>query len=77
MIIMGQYTSKTSDDEIRTEFPKDISETELIKTVIRSVQELEKIVSEQGVEIEKLRKSNSRLRSDLNRTVNFVRRNNG
>ena len=77
MIIMGQYTIQTNEEDIRTVIPKDEFDLTLFKTLIRSVQELEKIVSEQGTEIDKLRKSNSRLRSDINRVVNFVRSNHG
>jgi glycerol-3-phosphate O-acyltransferase len=74
---MGQYTIQTNEEDIRTVIPKDEFDLTLFKTLIRSVQELEKIVSEQGTEIDKLRKSNSRLRSDINRVVNFVRSNHG
>jgi len=77
VIIMGQYTIQTNEEDIRTVIPKDEFDLTLFKTLVRSVQELEKIVSEQGTEIDKLRKSNSRLRSDINRVVNFVRSNHG
>jgi len=77
VIIMEQYTIQTNEEDIRTVIPKDEFDLTLFKTLVRSVQELEKIVSEQGTEIDKLRKSNSRLRSDINRVVNFVRSNHG
>lgn len=55
--------------------PKDEFDAKMFKTLVSSVQELRQLVIDQKNEIDRLTRSNARLRADVNRIVRYVRSN--